>query len=145
MDKAKEIFEATSTLIEWTLYSHLIGAGFFLAIILYNYYVISNEENFVRLAKTIQKNTPYFHALNFLMFYTGIVLITLLKIITFEMVLMIFTSLYLMISEIKRWKKQRVIKSKEKQKQLEYKSWAKKHYLIQAFVLILTYIVAKII
>ena len=142
MDKT---LEAASSLIQWTLYTHLIGVFLFVLIILYNYYLIVNETNFVKMAKLIQKNTPFFHAVNFLMFYTGIVLIGLIKIITFEMILMIAVSLYLMISEIKRWKKQRVIKSKETQKQEEYKKFAKKHYLIQVIVLIMTYIISKVI
>jgi hypothetical protein len=57
---------------------------------------------------------------------------------------MIPTTLFLMITEIKRYKKLRVIRLDEKEKQEEFKIFAKKIYTMQIIAIVIMYVVAKI-
>ena len=96
------------------------------------------------MAKRLKTMTPYFHSVNFIVAYTGIVLAGFTHDINPTVVLMIPISLFLMISEIKRYKKMRVIKLAEVELQEEFKIFAKKIYTMQIIAIVLMYIIANL-
>jgi hypothetical protein len=93
-------------LTQYTLWIHFGLIGCFLLLLLYNYYILCKEKNFIRLAKLLKRNMIFHHSFNFSIVYTGGVMLGIIKHIPFEVVLMIFTSLFLFIGEYIRNLKQ---------------------------------------
>lgn len=99
-------------------------------IIIRNLYLLYFEGNFITLAKKIRFPTPIFHSLIAINFFTGVLIIVLFSGFNFFILFMIASTLFIMIAEIKRYKKIRVIRSKDFELQAEFKEFAKKIYLI---------------
>jgi hypothetical protein len=57
---------------------------------------------------------------------------------------MIPASIFLLVIEIKRYKKMRVIKSGDIQLQEEFYKYAKKIYIIEIMVLVFVYMISKV-
>ena len=136
--------EAGYQLISSSLWVHLFGIFLLFGIILFNYYTVQKEENFFYLAKRLKKLTPYFHSINFIVAYTGAVLSGFTHDMNPTVILMIPTSLFLMISEIKRYKKMRVIQLSQVELQEEFKIFAKKIYTMQLLALVAVYMISKL-
>jgi len=66
------------------------------------------------------------------------------QVMSFTIFLMIPTAIFLLVIEIKRYKKMRVIKSKDVELQEEFYKYAKKIYTIEIMVLISVYIICKV-
>ncbi|MFZ9659466.1 MAG: hypothetical protein ACO29X_02835 [Arcobacteraceae bacterium] len=96
------------------------------------------------MASRLKKLTPYFHAINFIIAYTGAVLSGFTHDLNPTVVLMVPTTLFLMISEIKRYKKMRVIQLAEVELQAEFRVFAKKIYTMQILAIVAMYIIANI-
>jgi len=96
------------------------------------------------MAKRLRKLTPYFHSINFALAYTGAVLSSFTQDLSPTVILMIPTTLFIMITEIKRYKKMRVIKHDAIELQIEFRKFAKKIYIMQIIVIVNMYVIANI-
>jgi hypothetical protein len=136
--------EAGTQLVSASIWVHIYAMYTLIVIIGINYYTVQKEENFFFLAKRLKKLTPYFHSINFIIAYTGAVLAGFTHDLNPTVVLMIPASLFLMITEIKRYKKMRVIQLADITLQEEFKIFAKKIYTMQITAIVFVYIVSKL-
>ncbi|MCI0500157.1 MAG: hypothetical protein L0Y61_00230 [Epsilonproteobacteria bacterium] len=131
-------------LVSSSILVHIYAVYALVVIIGINYYTVQKEENFFILANRLKKITPYFHSTNFIIAYAGAVLSGFTHDMNPTVILMIPTSLFLMITEIKRYKKMRVIQLSDVQLQEEFKIFAKKIYTMQVVSIVVVYIVSKL-
>lgn len=124
--------------------THVWAVYAFLLIMLFNLYSVSTIKNFIDLAKRLRFMTPIYHLTNAIIIYTGAIVATYNHDLNPTVILMIPTSIFLMVIEIKRYKKMRVIKSDEPQLQEAFVTYAKKIYTIEIAVLIVVYIISKV-
>jgi hypothetical protein len=143
--KKRTFLEAGFQLISSSTWVHVYAVYGLIAIILINYYSVNSIDNFFVLATRLKKLTPYFHSINFIVAYTGAVLAGFTHDLNPTVILMIPTSLFLMISEIKRYKKMRVIKLADVELQEDFKLFAKKIYTMQIIAIVLMYVIAKLV
>ena len=136
--------DAGTQLISSSTPTHVYAIFALLCIIIYNYYTVVTQKEFFVMAKTLKKWTSVYHSVNFAVAYLGIVLSAFTHDMSPTVILMIPTTLFLMITEIKRYKKLRVIKLSEIQKQEEFRIFAKKIYKMQIAAIVLMYIIAKV-
>lgn len=125
--------------------THIYAIFFFLGIMLFNLYTVSTQNNFMLLAKRLKFMTPLYHLTNAIVIYTGAIIAAYKHTFTLAMVVMIVASIFLMVIEIKRYKKQRVIKSADVDLQEAFYLYAKKIYTIEIMVLIAVYIISKVL
>lgn len=116
----------------------------FLGVMLFNMYTVLSSKDFIRLAKTLRFTTPLYHTMNAMIIYTGAIVSAYTHDLSLTVILMIATSIFLMVAEIKRYKKMRVIKSGEVELQDEFRVYAKKIYTIEIMVLVAVYIICKV-
>ncbi len=109
----------------------------------FNIYSVYSVDNFIKLARRLKFTTPLYHMLNAMIIYSGAIVSAYTHDISPTVALMIATSIFLMVAEIKRYKKMRVIKSEETALQEEFYLFAKKIYRIEIAVLIVVYIICK--
>ncbi|MCP4971441.1 MAG: hypothetical protein GY932_12725 [Arcobacter sp.] len=124
--------------------THVFTIYIFLAIILFNYYSVSTASNFIKLAKRLKFMTPIYHMTNAIVIYTGAIVAAYVNDLSPTVILMIVAGIFLLVIEIKRYKKMRVIKSTDTKLQEEFMIFAKKVYTIELLVLVGTYILVKI-
>lgn len=124
--------------------THVWAVYAFLLIMLFNLYSVSTIKHFIDLAKRLRFMTPIYHLTNAIIIYTGAIVATYNHDLNPTVILMIPTSIFLMVIEIKRYKKMRVIKSDELQLQEAFVTYAKKIYTIEIAVLIAVYIISKV-
>lgn len=125
--------------------THIYTIFFFLAIMFFNLYSVSTQNNFLLLAKRLKFMTPLYHLTNAIIIYTGAIIAAYKHTFSISMVIMIMASIFLMVIEIKRYKKQRIIKSSDVALQEEFYLYAKKIYTIEIMVLIAVYIISKVL
>jgi len=123
---------------------HVYTIYLLLAIMVFNLITILNTDNFVKAAKKIKLATPFFHFINALIIYTGAIVAAFSHDLSPTVILMIIAAIFIMVLEIKRYKKMRVIKSDDIVLQEEFKIYSKKIYFIEIFVLIFVYIISKL-
>ncbi|NVJ52120.1 MAG: hypothetical protein HWD90_00405 [Campylobacteraceae bacterium] len=124
--------------------THVFAVYFFLAVMLFNLYSVSTAKKFVPLAKRLKIMTPLYHLTNAIVMYTGAIVSAYAQHFSFTVVIMIAASIFLLVIEIKRYKKMRVIKTTDTKLQEEFMVYAKKIYTIEIAVLISVYIISKI-
>lgn len=124
--------------------THIYAIYIFLAIMLFNLYSVVSSKNFMSLAKRLKFMTPVYHLSNSIVIYTGTIVAFYAQQFSLTIALMIPASIFLLVIEIKRYKKQRVIKVGDSKLQEDFYSYAKKIYLIEISVLILVYIISKV-
>ncbi|MGE4461644.1 MULTISPECIES: hypothetical protein [Arcobacter] len=124
--------------------SHVYSIYFFLAIMLFNLYSVTREKNFIILAKRLKFMTPLYHLTNAIVIYTGTIVAFYAQTFSFTIALMIPTSIFLLVIEIKRYKKMRVIKHDQIELQNDFYKYAKKIYTIEISLLIAVYIISKV-
>ncbi|MBD3840328.1 MAG: hypothetical protein IE909_00340 [Campylobacterales bacterium] len=132
--------EFTST----SVITHVIAILALLLVMFYNYYQVLNQDHFVTLVKKLRLTTPLYHMANAIVAYTGGIVAAYSHDLSVTVVLMIATSIFVMVLEIKRYKKMRVIRTTDHQKQIEFVLFAKKIYTLQIGAVIFTYVVSKI-
>ncbi|MCK5293292.1 MAG: hypothetical protein KAJ49_01475 [Arcobacteraceae bacterium] len=135
MDAGTQLISSSTTTHIFAIFALLIVIGF-------NYYTVYKEKNFMIMARRLKKATPFFHSINFIIAYLGAVLSAFTHDLSPTVILMIPVTLFLMITEIKRYKKMRVIRMKDIELQEEFKVFAKKIYLVQTFAIVMMYIIA---
>jgi len=88
------------------------------------------------MAKRLKAMTSIYHIANAMIIYTGMILAAFYHDLSFKVLLMIPTGIFLLVIEIKRFKKMRVIKSTDLDLQKEFIPYAKKIYKIEMAVLV---------
>ncbi|MDY3201338.1 MAG: hypothetical protein AB7S49_01560 [Arcobacter sp.] len=131
-------------LMQSAIQSHVYSIYFFLAIMLFNLYSVTREKNFIILAKRLKFMTPLYHLTNAIVIYTGTIVAFYAQTFSFTIALMIPTSIFLLVIEIKRYKKMRVIKHDQIELQNDFYKYAKKIYTIEISLLIAVYIISKV-
>ena len=131
-------------LMQSAVQTHVYTIYFFLAIMLFNLYSVSREKNFIVLAKRLRFLIPMYHLTNAIVIYTGTIVAFYAQTFSPTIALMIPASIFLLVIEIKRYKKMRVIKHDQLQLQDDFFAYARKIYTIEICVIIFVYIVSKI-
>ena len=131
-------------LMQSAVQTHVYTIYFVLAIMLFNLYSVSREKNFIVLAKRLRFLTPMYHLTNAIVIYTGTIVAFYAQTFSPTIALMIPASIFLLVIEIKRYKKMRVIKHDQLQLQDDFFAYARKIYTIEICVIIFVYIVSKI-
>jgi hypothetical protein len=124
--------------------THVYTIYFFLAIMLFNLYSVTREKNFIVLAKRLRFMTPLYHLTNAIVIYTGAIVAFYAQVFSFTIALMIPASIFLLVIEIKRYKKMRVIKHDQVELQNDFFLYARKIYTIEISVIIVVYIISKV-
>ena len=124
--------------------THIYTIYIFLAIMVFNLYSVYKEKEFIVLAKRLKFLTPLYHSINAVVIYTGTIVAFYAQTFSFTIALMIPASIFLLVIEIKRYKKMRVIKHDQLQLQDDFFAYARKIYTIEICVIIFVYIVSKI-
>lgn len=131
-------------LMQSAITTHVYTIYFFLAIMLFNLYSVVSVKDFMKLAKRLKFMTPLYHLTNAIVMYTGAIVAFYAHAMSFTIFIMIPTSIFLLVIEIKRYKKMRVIKSGDKELQKEFYKYARKIYTIEIMVLVSIYIISKV-
>ena len=131
-------------LMQSAIDTHVFTIYFFLGIMLFNLYSVSTQKDFIKLAKRLKFMTPLYHLTNAIVMYTGAIVAFYAHAMSITIFLMIPTSIFLLVIEIKRYKKMRIIRSTDKDLQEEFYKYAKKIYLIEIMVLVSIYIISKV-
>ncbi len=131
-------------LMSGAIQTHVIAIYIFLIIMILNFYSVVSAKDFIKLAKRLKFMTPLYHFSNAVVMYTGAIIAFYATTFSFTIGLMIPTSIFLLVIEIKRYKKMRVIKSDDTKLQEEFIVYAKKIYTIEIMVLIAVYIISKV-
>lgn len=124
--------------------THIYALYIFLAIMLFNLYSVVSSKDFISLAKRLKFMTPVYHLSNAIVIYTGTIVAFYAQQFSLTIALMIPASIFLLVIEIKRYKKQRVIKVGDTKLQEDFYAYAKKIYLIEISVLVLVYVISKV-
>jgi hypothetical protein len=111
---------------------------------LFNLYSVSTQKEFISLARRLKFMTPLYHLTNAIVIYTGMIVAFYAKTFSFTIALMIPASIFLLVIEIKRYKKMRVIKHDQIELQSEFYAYAKKIYTIEISLIIAVYIISKV-
>ena len=123
---------------------HIYTIYFFLSLMLFNLYSVFREKEFIVLAKRLKFMTPLYHLTNAIVIYTGTIVAFYAQTFSFTIALMIPASIFLLVIEIKRYKKMRVIKHDQIELQNEFFVYAKKIYTIEISVIVAVYIISKV-
>ena len=131
-------------LMESAVQTHVYVICFFFLIMLFNLYSVLTQKDFITLAKRLKFMTPLYHLTNAIMIYTGTIVTFYAQSFSFKIALMISTAIFLLVIEIKRYKKMRVIKSDELTLQTDFYADAKKIYKIELLVLATVFVICKV-
>jgi len=131
-------------LMQSAVTTHVYTIYFFLAIMLFNLYSVTREKNFIVLAKRLKFLTPLYHLTNAIVIYTGTIVAFYAQVMSITIFLMIPASIFLLVIEIKRYKKMRVIKFADVEAQEEFYKYAKKIYIIEISVIVSIYLISKV-
>ncbi len=132
-------------LMSEAIVTHVYAIYIFLAIMIFNLYSVSTVKDFIKLAKRLKFMTPLHHLANAIVMYTGAIVSAYAKSFSLTIILMIAASIFILVLEIKRYKKLRIIKSTQKELQKEFLVYAKKIYTIEIMVLVVVYIISKVL
>lgn len=131
-------------LMQSAIDTHVYVIYFFLAVMLFNLYSVTTQKDFIKLAKRLKFMTPLYHLTNAIIIYTGTIVAFYAQYFSLTIALMIPASIFLLVIEIKRYKKMRIIKTTDKQLQEDFYKYAKKIYTIEIAVLVSVYIISKV-
>ena len=131
-------------LMNGAIVTHVYTIYIFLAIMIFNFYSVVSAKEFIPLAKRLKFMTPLYHLTNAVVMYTGAIVAAYANVFSWTIALMIPASIFLLVIEIKRYKKMRVIKSSDIKLQEEFFVYAKKIYTIEVAVLVFVYIISKV-
>ncbi|WP_026804047.1 hypothetical protein ACN2EN_10500 [Aliarcobacter lanthieri] len=123
---------------------HIYAIYIFLAIMLFNLYSVLTKKDFISLAKRLKFMTPVYHLSNAIVIYTGTIVAFYAQYFSITIALMIPASIFLLVIEIKRYKKMRIIKTTDVELQEKFYIYAKKIYIIEILVLLAVLIISKV-
>ncbi len=124
--------------------THVYAIAALMLIMVFNFYSVMRVKDFIDLTKRLKFMTPLFHMTNAFIVYTGAIVAAYSHDLSITVILMIITSIFVMVLEIKRYKKMRVIKSDQIAKQQEFVMFAKKIYNFEILAILFTYTISKI-
>ena len=124
--------------------THIYSILVLFFIMMFNYISVAKVDGFIPLAKRLRFMTPLYHMANAFVAYTGGIVAAYSHDLSITVILMIATSIFVMVLEIKRYKKMRVIKSTEIEKQEEFRVYAKKIYTMEILAVMFTYVISKL-
>lgn len=130
--------------ISTSVTTHVYSIVILFLIMAFNLMSVLNAKEFIPLVKRLRLTTPLYHMFNAIVAYTGGIVAAFSHDLSPTVILMIATSIFVMVLEIKRFKKMRVIKSTDYEKQEEFRQFAKKIYVMEISALMFTYIVSKV-
>ena len=130
--------------VSLSIITHVYSIIVLFLIMMFNYVSVAKMTEFIPLAKRLKITTPLYHMANAFVAYTGGIVAAYSHDLSITVILMIATSIFVMVLEIKRYKKMRVIKSDEFEKQEEFRVFAKKIYTIEILAVMFTYVISKI-
>ncbi|MDB2405457.1 hypothetical protein N9W00_00795 [Arcobacteraceae bacterium] len=113
-------------------------------IMIFNLFSVIRVNDYFTLVKRLKLMTPIYHSMNAVVVYTGAIVAAYSHDLSITVILMIITSIFIMILEIKRFKKMRVIKLSEKFKQDQFRIFARKIYMLEILAIMFTYTISKI-
>lgn len=125
--------------------AHIYSIYIFLFIMIFNLYSVISSKNFLSLSKRLKFMTPMYHLCNAIVIYTGTIVAFYSQLFSLKIAIMIPASIFLLVIEIKRYKKQRVIKLADKKLQEEFYLYARKIYMIEISVLIFVFVLSKVL
>jgi hypothetical protein len=131
-------------LVSTSVTTHIYSIMILLIIMVFNYLSVLKTKDFLTLSQRLKFTTPLYHTSNFVVAYTGGIVAAFSHDLSITVILMLVTTIFIMILEIKRYKKMRVIRTKDCQKQNEFVIFAKKIYTMEILALLFTYIISKI-
>ena len=132
--------ELVETSVTWHIYAIVI----LVLIMINNLATVLRTKDYITLVKRLKIQTPIYHSMNAVVAYTGGVVAAFSHDLSITVVLMLATTIFIMILEIKRYKKMRVIKLAEIEKQNEFRLFAKKIYMMEISAVVFTYVISKI-
>ena len=132
--------EFISTSVTW----HVNFIVILMFIMMFNLYSVLKVDDYFELIKRLKLMTPFYHSINAVVAYTGGIIAAYSHDLSITVILMIATAIFVMVLEIKRYKKMRVIKLAEVEKQEEFVAFAKKIYMMEISAIVFTYVVSKI-
>ncbi|OCL88660.1 hypothetical protein AAX26_00346 [Aliarcobacter thereius] len=124
---------------------HIYFLYVFLFIMMFNLYSVINRKSFISLAKRLKFMTPIYHLSNAIVIYTGTIVAFYSHMFSLKIAIMIPASIFLLVIEIKRYKKQRVILVSQTELQEEFYKYASKIYMIEITVLILIFMLSRVL
>ena len=130
--------------VSTSIFTHVSAIYLLLGVMIFNYISLSNITNFMKLVKRLRIMTPVFHFFNACAAYTGAIVAAYSHDLSPTVILMITTAILIMVLEIKRYKKMRVIRSTDTEKQEEFIIYAKKIYSIEIGAVIFTFVISKL-
>ena len=132
--------ELVETSVTWHIYAIVI----LVLIMINNLVTVLRTKDYITLVKRLKIQTPIYHSMNAVVAYTGGVVAAFSHDLSITVVLMLVTTIFIMVLEIKRYKKMRVIKLAEIDKQNEFRLFAKKIYMMEITAVMFTYVISKI-
>jgi len=123
---------------------HIYAIYIFLTIMLFNLYFVLTKKDFTLLRKKLKFMTPIYHLSNAIVIYTGTIVAFYAQYFSITIALMIPASIFLLVIEIKRYKKMRIIKLADIELQDRFYIYAKKIYIIEIAVFLFVFIVSKV-
>ncbi|MEA3383493.1 MAG: hypothetical protein U9Q20_02305 [Campylobacterota bacterium] len=130
--------------VSTSIVTHVYFIMALLFIMIFNLFSVLKVDDYFSLVKRLKFMTPLYHSINAVVAYTGGIVAAFAQDLSITVILMIATTIFIMVLEIKRYKKQRVIKLNEVEKQIEFRLFAKKIYMMEISALVFTYIISKI-
>ena len=124
--------------------THVYAIVILMLIMIFNLTSVLKVDDFIKLSHRLKFTTPLYHTINFAIAYTGAIIAAYSHDLSLTVILMIATTIFIMVLEIKRYKKMRVIRKKDIDKQNEFVVFAKKIYTMEILALMFTYVVSKI-
>ena len=132
--------ELVGTSITWHVYAIVI----LVLIMINNLFTVLKVQDYFTMVKRLKLMTPIYHSMNAIVAYTGAIVAAFSHDLSITVILMLATTIFIMILEIKRYKKMRVIKVAEIEKQLQFRIFAKKIYMLEIGSVVFTYSMSKI-
>ena len=129
-----------TTSITWHVYAIVI----LVLIMMNNLFAVLTAKDYITLVRKLKIMTPVYHSMNAVVAYTGGIIAAYSHDLSITVILMLATTIFIMILEIKRYKKMRVIKLAEVEKQIEFVKFAKKIYMMEISAVVFTYMISKI-
>jgi len=132
--------ELVGTSVTWHVYAIVI----LVLIMINNLFTVMKVEDYFTIVKRLKLMTPIYHSMNAVVAYTGGIVAAFSHDLSPTVILMLATTIFIMVLEIKRYKKMRVIKVAEIEKQQEFRVFAKKIYMMEISAVVFTYVISKI-
>ena len=132
--------EFVDTSVTWHVYAIVI----LVLIMINNLFNVLKVDDYITLVKKLKIMTPIYHSMNAVVAYTGGIVAAFSHDLSITVILMLATTIFIMVLEIKRYKKMRVIKLDEIEKQNEFRKFAKKIYMMEISAVVFTYVISKI-